>query len=73
MGKNSGNDSAKYGPLSQKKLADTYMVGGCSMDLNNTYSSQKKATILFNQNAGGNYSTKQASGTGAMSTNHHSS
>lgn len=48
MGKNSGNDSAKYGPLSQKKLADTYMVGGCSMDLNNTYSSQKKATILFN-------------------------
>ena len=57
MAKNTGSDSAKYGPLSQKKLADTYMVGGCSMDLNNTYSSQKKATMMINQNVG-NYSTK---------------
>ena len=59
ISKNIGNgDSSKYGPLSQKKLADTYMVGGCSMDLNNTFSSQKKATMIFNQND--SYSTKKA-------------
>ena len=39
MTKTNGGESAKHGPLSQKKLADTYMVGGNFVDLNNTYSS----------------------------------
>ena len=40
-GKSGNQEYPKNAPLSQKKLADTYMVGGCSMDLNNTYSTQK--------------------------------
>ena len=60
--------SNNYGaPISQKRLADTYMVGGCSMDLNNTHSSQRKATMILNANQ--SYSTKQ---TTAGLISHHS-
>ena len=44
--------------MSHKKLADTYMVGGCSMDLGNNYPMNKKqATLFVNQ---GSYSTKNS-------------
>ena len=47
--KHSNNNDSRYGaPISQKRLADTYMVGGCSMDLNSAISSQKKAAMLLN-------------------------